>query len=181
MTSRFKLLTAVLFKALTSVPAMAHTYNAQGICTDAGCTEPYEPAATADGWYLLANAGNVEWFSALVNQGGNDTSLWGKMVADIDFTGVTHTPIGATEGTKFNGRFDGQGHRILNLKPKSVIRTKNSKILIDKPSILVLAHSFLASFRLMCGHNARIAPLHKTKTCSKKKCTLTKILMTDLG
>ena len=67
---------------------------------------------------------------------------------------------------------------------------KNSKILIDKPSslrsgaggtILVLAHFFLASFRLMCGHNARIAPLHKTKTCSKKKCTLTKILMTDLG
>jgi len=33
----------------------------------------------------------------------------------------------------------------------------------------------------MCGHNARIAPLHKTKTCSKKKCTLTKILLTDLG
>ena len=50
-----------------------------------------------------------------------------------------------------------------------------------RTSILVLAHFFLASFRLMCGHNARIAPLHKTKTCSKKKCTLTKILMTDLG
>jgi len=33
----------------------------------------------------------------------------------------------------------------------------------------------------MCGLGARIAPLHKTKTCSKKKCTLTKILMTDLG
>ena len=50
-----------------------------------------------------------------------------------------------------------------------------------RTSILVLAHLFLTSFRLMCGHNARIAPLHKTKTCSKKKCTLTKILMTDLG
>ena len=50
-----------------------------------------------------------------------------------------------------------------------------------RTSILVLAHFFLASFRLMCGLGARIAPLHKTKTCSKKKCTLTKILMTDLG
>ena len=50
-----------------------------------------------------------------------------------------------------------------------------------RTSILVLAHFFLASFRLMCGLGARIAPLHKTKTCSKKKCTLTKILLTDLG
>lgn len=97
-------------------PVWAHNYNAQGICTDADCTEPYEPPTLQDGWYLLANAGNVEWFSALVNQGGNDVNLWGKMVADIDFTNVTHTPIGVGEGTKFNGKFDGQGHRILNLK-----------------------------------------------------------------
>jgi hypothetical protein len=67
----------------------------------------------------LGNAGNVEWFSALVNQGGNDTNLRGKMVDDIDFTDVTHTPIGVGEGTKFNGQFDGQGHRILNLKIRS--------------------------------------------------------------
>ena len=98
------------------LPVQAHNYNDQGICTDADCTDPFEPPTLQDGWYLLTNAGNVEWFSALVNQGGNDTNLRGRMVADIDFANVTHTPIGVGEGTKFNGKFDGQGHRILNLK-----------------------------------------------------------------
>ena len=97
-------------------PASAHNYNEQGICTDSDCSEPYQPAELQEGWYLLGNAGNVEWFSSLVNQGGNNIFLWGKMVADIDFTGVTHTPIGVGEATKFNGKFDGQGHRIMNLK-----------------------------------------------------------------
>lgn len=101
------------------MPAEAHNYNEQGICTDTDCTDPFQPPTLEDGWYLLANAGNVEWFSALVNQGGNDVSLWGKMICDIDFNDVTHTPIGVGEGTKFNGKFDGQGHRILNLKMKS--------------------------------------------------------------
>ena len=96
--------------------ANAHNYNDNGICTDADCTDPYQPATLQEGWYLLVNAGNVEWFSALVNQGGNDVNLKGKLMNDIDFTGVTHTPIGVGEGTKFNGKFDGQGHRIMNLK-----------------------------------------------------------------
>ena len=99
-----------------AVPSSAHNYNAQGICTDADCSDPFEPAAQEDGWCLLRNAGNVEWFSAEVNKGGNNIFLWGKLVADIDFTDVTHTPIGVSEATKFNGKFDGQGHRILNLK-----------------------------------------------------------------
>lgn len=98
------------------LPVSAHDYNDQGICTEADCTDPFQPPMLEDGWYLLGNAGNVEWFSALVNQGGNDANLKGKLVSDIDFTGVTHTPIGVGEGTKFNGQFDGQGHRIQNLK-----------------------------------------------------------------
>ena len=81
-----------LFAILSEVSA--HNYNDNGICTDADCSEPYQPATLQDGWYLLSNAGNVEWFSAQVNQGGNNIFLWGKMVTDIDFTGVTHTPIG---------------------------------------------------------------------------------------
>ena len=117
MTPCSKLIFAhfIAFFALL-LPASAHNYNDNGICTDADCTDPFQPPTLEDGWYLLANAGNVEWFSALVNQGGNDTNLRGKLVADIDFTDVTHTPIGVGEGTKFNGQFDGQGHRILNLK-----------------------------------------------------------------
>lgn len=98
------------------LPAEAHNYNDQGICTDTDCTDPFQPPTLEEGWYLLANAGNIEWFSALVNQGGNNIFLQGKMVADIDFSGVTHTPIGVSDATKFNGKFDGQCHRILNLK-----------------------------------------------------------------
>ena len=94
----------------------AHNYNEKGICTDADCTDPFQPPTLEDGWYLLGNAGNIEWFSTQVNQGGNNIFLQGKMVADIDFTSVTHTPIGVSDATKFNGKFDGQGHRIMNLK-----------------------------------------------------------------
>ena len=113
------LLITLLFFLADLCQAQTHNYNNNGICTDEGCTDPFQPPTLQDGWYLLGNAGNVEWFSALVNQGGNDTNLRGKMVDDIDFTDVTHTPIGVGEGTKFNGQFDGQGHRILNLKIRS--------------------------------------------------------------
>lgn len=117
MNTHFKsTLAAIAGLFVFAMPAMAHNYNEQGICTDADCSEPFEPAALEDGWYLLGNAGNVEWFSAEVNKGGNNIFIWGKLTADIDFTGVTHTPIGVSDATKFNGKFDGQCHRILNLK-----------------------------------------------------------------
>ena len=114
---RIILTSIILFNFLYTI--QAHNYNQNGICTDEGCNAPYEQPALQDGWYLIANAGNVEWFSAKVNEGGNDVNLRGKLVADIDFTDVSHTPIGVGEGTKFNGQFDGQGYRILNLKLRS--------------------------------------------------------------
>ena len=107
----------VFFSLFFFLPTIqAHNYNEKGICTDADCTDPFQPPTLEDGWYLLGNAGNIEWFSTQVNQGGNNIFLQGKMVADIDFTSVTHTPIGVSDATKFNGKFDGQGHRIMNLK-----------------------------------------------------------------
>jgi len=108
---------AVLF--FFSFSLQAHNYNSQGICTDEGCTAPYQQPELQDGWYLLANAGNVEWFADKVNEGGNDVNLKAKLISDIDFNGVTHTPIGVGESTKFNGKFDGLGHRIINLKLRS--------------------------------------------------------------
>ena len=124
---RLTVLVGLLFTVLTYVSA--HNYNAQGICTDADCTEPFEPAVQEDGWYLLRNAGNVEWFSALVNQGGNNIFLWGRLTCDSDFAGVTHTPIGVSEATKFNGRFDGQGHRALCAKHMAfrILRMNSSR------------------------------------------------------
>lgn len=109
-----KMMTLALL--LLAETALAHNYGTNGICTDAGCDSPYQQPELQDGWYLLGNAGHVEWFSAQVNAGGNNIFLKGKLTADIDFTGVTHTPIGVSDATKFNGKFDGQGHRILNMK-----------------------------------------------------------------
>lgn len=97
----------------------AHNYGKNGICTDAGCNDPYQQPTLVDGWYELSNAGHVEWFSAQVNKGGNNIFLRGRMMCDIDMQGVTHTPIGVSEATKFNGQFDGEHHRILNLKMNS--------------------------------------------------------------
>lgn len=109
---------SVLF-ALFGLALSAHDYGTNGVCKDAGCDAPYQKPELVDGWYELANAGNVEWFSSEVNAGGNNIFLRGRLVADIDFTGVQHTPIGVSEATKFNGKFDGQGHRILNMKLRS--------------------------------------------------------------
>lgn len=93
----------------------AHNYGTNGICTDAGCNDPYQEPQLVDGWYELSNAGHVEWFSAAISRGGNNIFLSARLTSDIDMKGVTHMPIGVSEATKFDGTFDGQGHRILNL------------------------------------------------------------------
>ena len=32
------------------LPASAHNYNEQGICTDADCTDPFQPPTLEEGW-----------------------------------------------------------------------------------------------------------------------------------
>ena len=89
-----------------------HSYT-NGICTIEGCTDKYQAPALVDGWYELTNAGNVEWIGDYVKNTAVDPKV--KMMNDIDFTGITHTPIGPDAQHKFNGVFDGQGYRIKNL------------------------------------------------------------------
>lgn len=90
-----------------------HTY-VNGVCSIEGCEDPYEaPAQDAEGYFLVANAGNVEWISDYVQNVSINPNV--KMTADIDFTGVNHTMIGRSDARKFNGTWDGQGHRIKNL------------------------------------------------------------------
>ena len=74
-----------------------------------------EPAQDSDGWYLLGTVDDVEWFGQQVMDGKHAT-IKGKLTADIDYEGVKnrHQPIGRY-GQKFVGKFDGQGHRILNM------------------------------------------------------------------
>ena len=92
----------------------AHNYE-NGICTIEDCLDKYQPATKADdGYYELANAGNVEWFSNNVSLApGQYTNA--RLTADIDLMGVVHRPIGEESANKYRGIFDGQGHRILNM------------------------------------------------------------------
>ena len=79
-------------------------------------TQFQEPATDGDGYYMLKNAGNVEWLSAKVATSGGAEFLV-RMENDIDFLGIEnlHSPIGPNVGNKFKGVFDGQGHRVKNL------------------------------------------------------------------
>ena len=93
-----------------------HEYT-NGICSR-DCDAKYLQPKLVDGWYLLANAGNVEWYARKIQAdatyGGGDKNV--KLVADIDLDGVQHTPIGWDSSHKFAGNFDGQGYRISNMK-----------------------------------------------------------------
>ena len=73
-----------------------------------------EPEQDSDGWYLLGTVDDVEWFGQQVAD--KHATIKGKLIADIDYEGVVnrHQPIG-NYGQKFVGKFDGQGHRILNM------------------------------------------------------------------
>lgn len=93
-----------------------HDYTHNGICSCDGA-ERYETPEKSGSYYLLDNAGKVEWFSEMVAANGGSTSYYAKLTADIDFEREVnlHLPIGKTKGNKFKGVFDGQGHRIKNM------------------------------------------------------------------
>ena len=84
-----------------------------GICSECGTVQKDYVNKNENGFYELNNSLHVEWFSALVNEGNIEACA--VLLNDIDFTGIAHTPIGNSTGHKFNGTFDGQGHRIKNL------------------------------------------------------------------
>ena len=115
-TKRLFRCVVVLGALTTSVQSWAHDGDhsyVNGICTIEGCTDQYQAPALIDGWYEVANAGNVEWIGDYVQNVAINPNV--KMVSDIDFTGVSHTMIGRNDARKFNGVWDGQGHRITNL------------------------------------------------------------------
>ena len=94
-----------------------HDY-VNGICTYDDCVAPdkfEEPKQAEDGFYEIRNAGNVEWISYVVSQGMIDPYC--RLMNDIDFENIEnlHSPIGPTNGKKYNGTFDGQGFRIKNM------------------------------------------------------------------
>ena len=87
-----------------------HTFT-QGVCKVCCASDPdngLTPAA--DGYYELADAYNVAWFSGFVRSG--NTKANARLTADIDMGEVNSffRPIGYLNG--YGGKFDGQFHTI---------------------------------------------------------------------
>ena len=79
-------------------------------------TDEYEPAQkNADGYYEIANGGNLFWFAKHVNTA--DRTANAVLTADIDLEGRPWTPIGSTgeANNNFRGVFDGQNYTIRGL------------------------------------------------------------------
>lgn len=104
------------FRLYSIAQLHVHDYTNNGICTCDGA-ERFESPEKSGSYYLLDNAGKVEWFSNMVAANGGSTAYYAKLTDDIDMERMVnlHQPIGKTKGNKFKGVFDGQGHRIRNM------------------------------------------------------------------
>lgn len=87
----------------------SHTY-VDGVCTTCGHAD-MNFVPQLDGVYQVANGAQLHWISKYVAMGNSVDFV---LTADIDMTGIDFDPIGSSD-KKFTGKFDGQGHRILNL------------------------------------------------------------------
>ncbi len=94
-----------------------HVLKSNGFCENCSLNPVESLQKDSEGFYLISNAAELEKFSDMVANGGQSADNKAKLTADIDMTGVTHTPIGggANDSNKFNSVFDGQGHTISNL------------------------------------------------------------------
>ena len=98
--------------------ATRHYCDANGFCT--AHEGHYQPAPlNAEGYYEIANGGQLFWFAQQVNKGGEEArNLKAVLKNDVDLEGRSWTPIGTTGGTNsqsFRGVFDGNGKTITGL------------------------------------------------------------------
>lgn len=70
---------------------------------------------TASNPYIISNLDQLKLFRDKVNDGEDTAGKFYKLAADIDLAGEEWMPIG-TNGHRFQGNFDGDGHKITNLK-----------------------------------------------------------------
>lgn len=88
-----------------------HSFNINGFCTVCGA---YQPATlNSDGCYEIGNAGQFLWFGEKINN--EERSINGKLIADIDLSGIKYIPITAP----YRGTFDGCGYKISNMNVPS--------------------------------------------------------------
>ena len=127
---------------------LGHNYT-NGICSR-NCDAKYQEPVQENGFYLISNVGNLEWYAAFVNKGNGNNAKSAKLTADIDFagTGVTHTTIGQGDSNKYSGSFDGQGYSIKNM-------------VINKPD-----NDRIGLFGVIRGSSAHISNIVIESTCS---------------
>ena len=132
-----------------------------------GSAQAWDEPAQVDGVYQIGTASELEWFAEYVNGVTDDMatntpeesnarlSAQAVLTADIDMTGIDHSPIGrytnedgsVRDTYKFAGKFDGQFHTISNL-------------VINRPD-----DEALGLFGFVRG-NAKIKNIIMDKTCS---------------
>ena len=84
-----------------------HTF-VNGICA----CEFYQVPTEVDGYYQIANAGNLLWFANYVNEGNVTANA--KFVSNVNLQDIEWTPIGKTSSLAYKGTFDGNGYEIAN-------------------------------------------------------------------
>lgn len=96
-----------------------HKYN-NGFCTK--CGEYQHAVINSDGYYEIGNAGQLFWFSSLVNGDNKNADFEEQnnganavLTADIDLEEREWTPIGIYGHSEYSGKFDGQNHNICGL------------------------------------------------------------------
>lgn len=75
-------------------------------------TTKTKPAQDESGVYQIGTAAELAWFADAVNKG--DTTISGKLTANINLNGKTWTAIG-TSSNKFAGALDGDSHTVSGL------------------------------------------------------------------
>ncbi|MBR6129872.1 MAG: dockerin type I repeat-containing protein [Bacteroidaceae bacterium] len=102
----------VTYSNTNSSPAPKHN-DVDGWCSVCGTLMQDHITPNADGFLELGSVADVEWFAAMVND-AHQVTIKGMLTSDIDYQGTVnaHTPIGLNTTYKYNGTFDGQGHRI---------------------------------------------------------------------
>ena len=99
-------------EALTTITLSLETVDPADTGWD-GITTNYAPEQE-DGVYVIKSGYNLAWFAALVNGGTYNAEA--KLANDISLGGYDWTPVGGNSASKaFQGKFDGQGHRIDDL------------------------------------------------------------------
>ncbi len=99
-----------------------HQYHADGVCE---VCQAYQPSVQDDdGFYLIANAGNLRWWGDLVAGDGNISTLNARQVADIDLSSICHPAGAGKEAVSWNpigrmanwcGVYDGNNHTVSGL------------------------------------------------------------------